>query len=90
MCLNAFTSNDEKNLNIFKVHDIMGSKGWHMSPIQKPAGLHMCFTPAHNHQTVELLIEDLKQSIKILEEDPTKVTNIHYAHLESNVLYSSK
>lgn len=39
----AIASADE-GLNIHAVGDAMGKKGWHLSALSQPAGLHMAFT----------------------------------------------
>lgn len=41
--------------DIYKVNDLMGRKGWHLSPLQHPPALHMCFTAQHVH-TIDALL----------------------------------
>ena len=48
------------NRNIYVVNDILSRKGWKMSALQSPPGLHMCFTPAHSLQITEELIRDIR------------------------------
>ncbi|GMH45681.1 hypothetical protein BSKO_13644 [Bryopsis sp. KO-2023] len=59
----------KKSINIFKVHDLMTRRGWHLNTLQFPPGLHMCFTARHT-QVVELLLKDLKTCVDALEKDP--------------------
>lgn len=51
----AFKSTRD-SLNIYKVHDLMMKKGWHLSSLQFPPALHMCFT-GRNQATVENLLQ---------------------------------
>ncbi|XP_020110710.1 sphingosine-1-phosphate lyase [Ananas comosus] len=66
MTVIAFGSNV---LDIFEVNDIMSSKGWHLSALQRPNSLHICVTL--QHVTVfEDFLNDLKDSVKIVKENP--------------------
>ena len=39
----------------------MTARGWHLSALQRPAGLHMCLTPAHSEPVVDQLVADLRE-----------------------------
>ena len=56
----AWGAKNRKELDIFKVNDAMSKKGWHLSALQHPPGLHMCITPAHSQSMMDKLAEDLK------------------------------
>lgn len=55
--------------DIYKVNDLMGRKGWHLSPLQHPPALHMCFTAQHVH-TIDALLHDLSKAVAELRKDP--------------------
>lgn len=50
----AFGSTTD-DVNIYKVHDLMLKKGWHLNSLQYPAALHMCFTGRHKDIVDNLL-----------------------------------
>ena len=54
MCLVALKSTS-KQLNIYKVNDLMSQKGWHLNALQFPSSVHMCFTAQHTQVVPELL-----------------------------------
>ena len=54
MCLVAIKSTS-KQLNIYKVNDLMSQKGWHLNALQFPSSVHMCFTAQHTQVVPELL-----------------------------------
>ena len=56
----AWAAEDPKSLDIFKVNDAMSKRGWHLSALQRPAGLHMCITPAHSKEMIDKLVVDLQ------------------------------
>ena len=55
----AWGSTDGKRVDIYKVNDAMTKRGWHLSALQRPPGLHMCLTAAHSRETVDQLVADL-------------------------------
>jgi sphinganine-1-phosphate aldolase len=71
MCVVAFKSNS-KAINIYKVNDLMSGKGWHLNALMFPPAVHMCFTAQHT-QIVGKLIQDLKDSVQQLRENPDSV-----------------
>ena len=69
----AFTSTE---LNIYDVMDFMGSRGWSLNPLQKPAGIHLSVTLRHTQPGVsERFIEDLKAGIAYVKANPSKHGN---------------
>ena len=54
MCLVAIKSTS-KQLNIYKVNDLMSQRGWHLNALQFPSSVHMCFTAQHTEVVPELL-----------------------------------
>ena len=54
MCLPAMKSTS-KQLNIYKVNDLMSQKGWHLDALQFAFSMHMCFTAQHTQIVPELL-----------------------------------
>ncbi|XP_011624881.1 sphingosine-1-phosphate lyase isoform X2 [Amborella trichopoda] len=58
-----------KVIDIFKVNDVMSSKGWHLNALQKPSSVHICVTLQHTPVVEDFLI-DLKESVKIVKEEP--------------------
>ena len=42
--------------DVYKVNDLMSRKGWHLSPLQFPPALHMCFTAQHA-DTIDSLLQ---------------------------------
>ncbi|KAK9813985.1 hypothetical protein WJX73_007983 [Symbiochloris irregularis] len=55
--------------DIYKVNDLMSRRGWHLSPLQFPPALHMCFTAQHV-DTIDSLLEDLQECVAALKADP--------------------
>ena len=37
--------------------------GWNLACLQRPAGLHMCVTPAHAEPMMRLLVDDLRECV---------------------------
>jgi sphinganine-1-phosphate aldolase len=58
----AWGALNRKDLDIFKLNDAMSKKGWHLSALQHPPGLHMCITPAHSEKIINSLVDDLKET----------------------------
>ena len=54
MCVVAFKASS-RQLNIYKVNDLMTNKGWHLNALQFPASIHMCFTAQHTEVVPKLL-----------------------------------
>jgi sphinganine-1-phosphate aldolase len=34
-------------LDVYRLNDALGARGWHLNALQRPPALHMCFTAAH-------------------------------------------
>ena len=62
----SFTSRD---VNIFRVGDLMAKKGWSLNSLQFPACLHICITLRHL-TIVDLFLDDLQMSLTTLLENP--------------------
>lgn len=64
----AFTSDA---VNIYNVMDCMIQRGWSLSPLHKPAGLHIAVTLRQAQPGVaERFVEDLKSSIAYVKAHP--------------------
>jgi len=63
MCVVAFKSIQQDMLNIYKVNDLLSARGWHLNALQRPAAIHICFTPAHSASTVTELLRDLEECV---------------------------
>lgn len=37
------------SINVYALNDMLKARGWHLSALQHPPALHMCFTAAHAH-----------------------------------------
>jgi len=59
----------DPDLNIFAVGDVMESKGWHIDRLQKPEGLHVMVTPAHENMADQYLL-DLETAVKQVRKNP--------------------
>ena len=69
----AFASDE---LNIYDVMDFMGSRGWSLNPLQKPAGIHLSVTLRHTQPGVsERFIADLKAAIIHVKAHPSEHGN---------------
>ena len=55
MSVVAFKAKSPRDLDIFVLNDLMSQKGWHLSALQNPSSLHMCFTAQHVHTIPALL-----------------------------------
>ena len=47
MTVVAFRAAKPRKLNIYALNDLMSQRGWHLSALQLPPALHMCFTGQH-------------------------------------------
>lgn len=47
MTVVAFRASKPRALNIYALNDLMSQRGWHLSALQLPPALHMCFTGQH-------------------------------------------
>jgi hypothetical protein len=52
-----------RDLNIYRVNDLLSARGWHLNALQQPPALHMCFTPAHSPQLADALLRDLGEAV---------------------------
>lgn len=67
----AFKSN---KLNIYHVIDEMKKKNWDLSVLQNPPGFHFCITKCQDKKIIEQFISDLKSSITIAKNNPSKLS----------------
>ena len=56
----AWGALNRKDLDIFKLNDAMSKKGWHLSALQHPPGLHMCITPGMDGKLRFIVISSLR------------------------------
>ncbi|CAM6085397.1 unnamed protein product [Calypogeia fissa] len=68
MTVVAFGSNE---VDVYKVNDVMTSRGWSLNALQRPASIHICVTLQHVEVTDEFL-EDLADAVKTVRENPGK------------------
>lgn len=69
MSVIAFKSS-RKDLNIYKLNDLLSARGWHLNALQRPPALHMCFTAAHSDNTVTELLRDIAECVSGLLAHP--------------------
>ncbi len=55
MTVVAFRAAKPRKLNIYALNDLMSQRGWHLSALQLPPALHMCFTGQHTTMVDALL-----------------------------------
>ncbi|KDD76080.1 hypothetical protein H632_c365p1, partial [Helicosporidium sp. ATCC 50920] len=74
MCVVAFAAapQEAKRLDIYRVHDRLTARGWHLNPLQFPPALHMCFTAAHGEEDVRQLLADLHEVVTAELDNPTR------------------
>ncbi|BEI87550.1 uncharacterized protein CcaverHIS019_0102680 [Cutaneotrichosporon cavernicola] len=63
------------SLNIYAVGDRMSKKGWHLNPLNSPAGLHMAFTKL-SAASVDQLLDDLGECIAAEKKEPESGGNL--------------
>ena len=69
-CAVGFAS---KELDIYRLSSLMSKKGWELSPLQFPPGLHISITILHTKDGVsELLIEGIKSCAAEIIKTPTE------------------
>lgn len=44
-----------EGFNVYALNDMLKARGWHLSALQHPPALHMCFTAAHAHVAANLV-----------------------------------
>ena len=57
MTVVGFRAANPGALNIYAVNDALSARGWHLSALQAPPALHMCFTAAHTAASVKPLLQ---------------------------------
>ncbi len=57
------------SVNVYQVKDSMYERGWNLSPLQKPAAVHLCVTHANFHRADEF-IADLQASVDEVKAFP--------------------
>jgi len=67
----AFKSADESALDIYKVQEAMGNRGWHLNALQYPRSMHICITKLHV-PTWHQLVADLQESIEEVKANPKR------------------
>jgi glutamate/tyrosine decarboxylase-like PLP-dependent enzyme len=66
----AFTSTSDW-LNIYQVLDQLSAKGWSLTGLQRPAGIHVSPTLRHAQPGVaERFVTDLKEAVTFVRENP--------------------
>jgi len=54
---------DEKDLDIYRISDLMSHKGWELNSLQNPACVHVCVT-LNVCSVAENLLQDLKETVQ--------------------------
>lgn len=57
-------------LDIFKVNDVLSTRGWHLNALQRPNSIHICLTLQHT-LIAEDFLKDLKEAVKTVQENPS-------------------
>lgn len=70
ICVVAFASNN-KNLNIYALHEILLQKGWNLGALNYPACIHITITLA-NEKSLNDLVKEIQNAIEVIKNDPTK------------------
>jgi sphinganine-1-phosphate aldolase len=66
----AFTSTND-SLNIYQVLDQLSARGWSLTGLQRPAGIHVSPTLRHTEPVVaERFAADLKEAVAFVRENP--------------------
>jgi sphinganine-1-phosphate aldolase len=66
----AFSSTSE-GLNIYQVLDQLSAKGWSLTGLQRPAGIHVSPTLRHTQPGVaERFVADLKEAVAFVRKNP--------------------
>ena len=72
MSIVALVSKKPNKLNIYKVSDAMSKRGWTLNNCKEPACTHMCVTRANCIRVKERFINDLKESVIDVIQNPKK------------------
>jgi len=70
ICVVAFKSN-QKNLNIYSVHEILSQKGWNLNALNLPPCIHITITLA-NEPSLNTLVQDIQGAIELVLNSPGK------------------
>lgn len=57
-------------LDIFKVNDVLSTRGWHLNALQRPNSVHICVTLQHT-LIAEDFLKDLKEAVTTVQENPS-------------------
>ncbi|KAH3682765.1 hypothetical protein WICPIJ_006224 [Wickerhamomyces pijperi] len=53
-------------LDIYGLSDLLSKKGWHLSTLQKPAALHLALTRLSTPESIDSLVDCLKETVAVL------------------------
>nr|CAG4634753.1 EOG090X051L [Alona affinis] len=71
-CIVAF---DSPIFNIYMVSDFMSKKGWHLSPLQFPPGIHLTITYLHTREGVaKQFLDDIREAVAEIKKNPGAYT----------------
>jgi glutamate/tyrosine decarboxylase-like PLP-dependent enzyme len=60
-----------RTLDIYKVMDRLGTRGWNLNGLHKPAAVHLCVTLRHAQPGVaERFLEDLREAVAHVRANP--------------------
>lgn len=60
-----------KDFNIYRLSDLMGSRGWNLNALQFPCSVHICVTRLHTKPgVVEEFLKDLQEFVQVIMKNP--------------------
>jgi glutamate/tyrosine decarboxylase-like PLP-dependent enzyme len=60
-----------RRLDIYRIMDVMGHKGWSLNGLHRPSCVHLCVTLRHTQPGVaQRFIDDLKAAVKEVRRTP--------------------
>lgn len=69
MCVVAFKPRQPRRINVYLLNDLLTARGWHLSALQFPPALHMCFTAAAANVAGQL-VADIRAAVDHLLASP--------------------
>lgn len=70
VCVVAFKSNN-KNINIYAVHEILLQKGWNLMALNLPPCIHISITLA-NEASLNSLVTEIQAAVELVKQEPGK------------------
>ncbi len=58
-------------LNVYRIMDVMGRRGWSLNGLHRPSCVHLCVTLRHTQPGVaQRFVDDLKEAVKEVRQTP--------------------